>query len=330
LCPTVSRRDVTSSLGVLGLLANQASLSAQNRWKRTALHQAGGFGRPPHVVLFLAERFTGALEQPDEYGLVPLHYACWKGLEECVIMKLAEARPNSVRVVSLDGETPLFSACECESRLSTTAYAGLLREWPVAAAIVHTTDDGRRCMPLKRAMLLRSCEPSAVQLLVTESVHVLIALVQSVLHETSSAPDTPKDVFREIVMRFHPELQHEARSAASRRPNSFALAHSLRSRILCRDELSLSEDVKPAVVLPLLEAVFHELPIQAIVRVPAYQAMICGLARINSLIPPHGDHRYILSSAFESASDNVDVLYLCLRECPDLFDVGTHGDKTFR
>lgn len=317
---------ITSSLGVLKLLANAASLSAQNRWKRTVLHQACGFGRPPHVILFLAERFAQALEQPDEYGLVPLHYACWKGMDEEVIARLIGARPTAVRVVSVDGETPLFSACECESRLPTAVYARLLREWPVAAAIVHTTDDGRRCIPLRRAVLLRTCEPSAVQLLTTASVHVLVALVQSVLHESSSARDTAKKFLRKTILRFHPELHHEVHLSASRPSNVFALARSLRSHILCREN-SPSANVMPAAVLPLLEAVFHERSMQDIVRAPAFQAMICGLARISSSVPPHQDHRFVMSSVLESSSGNVDCLYLCLKECPDPFFVGKHGNS---
>jgi hypothetical protein len=307
---------MTSSAAVLRRLANPSSLARQNRRKRTALHQACGFGRPSHVVALLAESHPPALEVPDEYGLVPLHYACWRGADASTVLRLIEARPGAVRAVSREGETPLYSACECESgRLTGAVFGALVRNWPVAAAILHTTDDGRASFPLQRAVRRGGrCGPDAVRHLRDASVRALVAVAQCGLHECSSAPEPARRFLRAAVVPYFADSDR-----ADNTSNPFALVRGLQANVLARDASGATCGSNDA-LLKLLEVVFRETSIQAMVRDAAFQAMICGLVEMNEAISHsrdvdrHGNSAPILMASI----NNLDCLFLCLRECPNL------------
>lgn len=298
----------TDSISVLKLLANPTSLNAQNMWKRTALHQACGFGRPASVIRFLVQHGTQALDQPDEWGLVPLHYACWKGMDADLLKFMMESSPSSIRTVSLEGETPLYSACECEraNAVPYDIYFQLATAWPVACGIVYAeAEEGRQCLAFQRAKNHGQLH-DVVALLEATARDVVSALVECACHESTNVPSS----IRADLERLAVEAQQHKRKVGS---SVTAAGNS--DKALTSAKISQFSNIPTKQV----EIILHQPSIQVLLRDPSYQSHLCGLIRMNAAGRNQVTSKRDVLRVMDQVLDNAGCLYVLLREWPCMF-----------
>jgi ankyrin repeat protein len=64
------------------------------------------------ILEYLVERNPELISSRDQDGALPLHVACRRGASFSVVQSLVNRYEASVKSVTLQGDLPLFMACE--------------------------------------------------------------------------------------------------------------------------------------------------------------------------------------------------------------------------
>jgi hypothetical protein len=255
--------------------------------------------------------YPEALCRRDSIGATPMSLAFDRPNPQIpvpLLTRMVNMAPDSIRTLICEFQTPLLDACHFIPDVNLTAL--LIDAWPIALCLRGRSRWIREwCLPLEAVSQGNGVNsPELKNLVDRETKEIFLAFVEFVMHETAHRVPSPiKEHLESAIRRTLPvtlDLHHQA--------SSFAIAQSIRSSLDYPIELCTSVLCEETTQTWLREE-------------EQLRDLVCGLYRMNKVVGRAHGYGQGGSSAsreldiLQCVTDNLDCIFLHLRECVCLF-----------
>jgi ankyrin repeat protein len=287
--------DINFEVVKLLLESNPGALFMGNNNGHTPLHiQFKNDEASQQVVRLLVDRGGAkALGMLDNDGCPPLRIACQEGYPEDIIQLMITVYPKALEIVDRLGRTALHRACQ--SNVPVATLRGMIVRAPATCLFLGEGDEDLNFLPYDLAVQ-EEREASVLELLTNATKDALCAMMECALSSRTTMPTAVTNHVRSTMTRAMPAFNGTSLMTQSVRDH---LEPDLITTLVTNDELQ-----------------------EVLKKEEAYHSLIGGLVRMNksgrsrALMDP--SNKLAGLAVLNSISDNVDCLFLHLRENPSL------------
>jgi hypothetical protein len=261
------------------------------------------------VVRLLVDRGgVKALGMLDNDGCPPLLVACQEGYPEDIIQLMIAVYPKALQIVNKFGVTALNFACQGNVPVATLRV--MIVHEPAACLVLQAVsfgDDGEYHFLPHDCAVYKEREAHVVELLLNGTKDAICAMMECALSSRTTMPTAVTNHVRATITRAMPAFNETSRMTQSVRD---LLEPDLIKTLVTNDELQ-----------------------EVLKKDETYHSLIAGLVRMNksgrSRALKDPSNKLAGVSVLNSISDNVDCLFLHLRENPSLCNrhCGRRGRK---
>jgi hypothetical protein len=245
------------------------------------------------VVKLLVDRGGAkALGMINNHGATPLHVACGAGYSEAMIELMIERYPKALEIVNKRGGTVLHRACFYNVPAETLRI--MINRGPAACLVLANSVDAEPNLPYDLAIKKERDAP-VVELLSSATKDAACAVIECALSSRTAMPAPVTNHVREMLTTAIPGFNESGPTEAVRDQLEPDLIKSLATNTELQELLKNDE---------------------------GYHCLIHGLVRMNksgrSIALQNPSNTTAGLSVLACVSDNVDCMFLHLRENPSL------------